>query len=170
MLKSFLLIFSKSLIHVSFDFESFYFTMLTCAVLRWLTGATMHTTRIGVGFFRRLCKADRALRTAKLVGNDVASDTPPTTTSFVVNLRTLVGYTDALRRVCRETTISFPLGSVASYLIYADVRLHIPMTHNNDRPASTSTWDVRNRSRSKVGWGQRCYRSQNGSETFSQHL
>ena len=26
-----------------------------------------------------------------------------------------------------------PLGSVASYLIYADVRLHIPMTHHNDR-------------------------------------
>ena len=26
-----------------------------------------------------------------------------------------------------------PLGSVASYLNYADVRLHIPMTHRNDR-------------------------------------
>ena len=25
-----------------------------------------------------------------------------------------------------------PLGSVASYLIYVDMRLHIPMTHRND--------------------------------------
>ena len=25
------------------------------------------------------------------------------------------------------------LGTVASYLIYADMRLHIPMTHHNDR-------------------------------------
>ena len=29
-----------------------------------------------------------------------------------------------------------PLGSVASYLIYADVQLHITMTHHNDRPAA----------------------------------
>lgn len=28
-----------------------------------------------------------------------------------------------------------PLGSVASILVYADVRLRVPMTHNNKRPA-----------------------------------
>ena len=28
-----------------------------------------------------------------------------------------------------------PLGSAASYLIYADVRLHIPMTHNTQAEA-----------------------------------
>ena len=30
--------------------------------------------------------------------------------------------------------------SVASYLSYADVRLHIPMTQHNDRPARAHGW------------------------------
>ena len=34
--------------------------------------------------------------------------------------------------VCRQHRHQRPLGPVASYLNYADVRLHIPMTHHND--------------------------------------
>ena len=43
----------------------------------------------------------------------------------------------------RRTPISVLPVSVASYLIYTHVRLHIPMTHNdNDRPDFTLMVDV----------------------------
>lgn len=35
---------------------------------------------------------------------------------------------------CTDHFLQCPLNSVVSCLIYADVRLHIPMTHHNDRP------------------------------------
>ena len=44
-----------------------------------------------------------------------------------------MGCTDPLKRGVGAPH-QCPLGSVASYLIYADVRLRIPMTHNDDRP------------------------------------
>ena len=47
---------------------------------------------------------------------------------------TLLGCTGLLRRGRRKYHHQCPLGSVASDLIYADVRLHIPMTPRNDRP------------------------------------
>ena len=37
----------------------------------------------------------------------------------------------------------YPLAPSASYLIYADVRLHIPMIHNNDRPKRRRTLGLR---------------------------
>ena len=45
-----------------------------------------------------------------------------------------MGCTDPLRRLDGGVGAprQCPLESVASYLIYADVRLHIPMTHRND--------------------------------------
>lgn len=42
-----------------------------------------------------------------------------------------MGFTDPLRRAF-GTPRQRPLSSVASYLVYADVRLHTPMTHRND--------------------------------------
>ena len=42
-----------------------------------------------------------------------------------------------------STTIGVPLGSVASSLVYADVRLHIPMTHRNGRYASKLSPDFK---------------------------
>ena len=41
------------------------------------------------------------------------------------------------RSGCQGTTICVPLGSVASYHRYADVRLHIPMTHRTIRRYKT---------------------------------
>lgn len=46
----------------------------------------------------------------------------PPSTSILVNSRTLMGCTGSLRRRVGSTTISAPLGLVASCLIYADVR------------------------------------------------
>lgn len=40
-----------------------------------------------------------------------------------------MGCADPRRRGFGSTTVSAPLGSVASHLIYADVRLHVPTTH-----------------------------------------
>ena len=46
------------------------------------------------------------------------------------------GGTDPLRTLRRGVGARHqcPLGSVAGYRIYADVRFHIPMTHNHGRP------------------------------------
>ena len=51
------------------------------------------------------------------------------TTTFSINSRTLMGCTNLLRRECTNSpSVSSRLQS--SYLIYADVRLHILMAHN----------------------------------------
>ena len=48
----------------------------------------------------------------------------------MVNSRTLAGCIDPLRRGVGALH-QCPLGSVSSYLVYADVHVHIPLTHNN---------------------------------------
>ena len=58
--------------------------------------------------------------------------TPPNHFALFVNSRTLMGCTDPLRRG-DGAPHRCPLGSVASSLIDADVR--IPITHTNDRPS-----------------------------------
>ena len=50
-------------------------------------------------------------------------------TSFFANSRTLMGCTDPLRQGRRTPSVSSRVGSLPRY---ADVRLHIPMTHRND--------------------------------------
>ena len=43
-----------------------------------------------------------------------------------------MGCIDPLRRGVGALLLC-PFGSVSSYLVYADVHVHIPMTHRNDR-------------------------------------
>ena len=54
-------------------------------------------------------------------------------TSLFDNSRTLMGCANPLKRKCRRTpSVSSRGRSQASSALYADVRLHIPMTHRND--------------------------------------
>ena len=50
----------------------------------------------------------------------------------LVDSRALVGCTDSLKMGGRKYPHQCPFGSVASYLIYADVQLLILMTHRDE--------------------------------------
>ena len=59
----------------------------------------------------------------------------PPSTSFFVKSRTLMGCTDPLRRgvgAPHQCPLESAAGYLCHFILYADVRLHVPMTHRND--------------------------------------
>ena len=73
------------------------------------------------------CRIDIESKIKKLnvttsVANEYVVDTDDSSTSFLVNSRTLMECADPPRRRGVSVPHHCPLGSIASYLIYADVR------------------------------------------------